>query len=86
MGDTRAALRTEIVAVGDPRTEMLAILKDVYRRVKDGQVVGLMVISELSEGAYAAATASVSSTDNLAERIGRLELLKLQLVARARED
>lgn len=74
MGDPEEILRLEIVAVGDPRTEMLAILRNYYRRVKEGQVTGIMVLAEMPGGAYRAA--SVSSTENLAERIGRLRLLR----------
>lgn len=82
-----ADMRTEVVACGDPRSEMLAILRDYYRRVKDGEVVGLMVIAELPEGAYACkAIAAVSSCTNLSERIGRLEQLKMDMRECARED
>jgi len=86
MGDTKPDLRTEVVAVGDPRAEMLAILRHYYRAVKDGRITGLMVIAELPEGAYAAAEAKVSSTENLSERLGRLWQLGLDMREAARED
>lgn len=85
MGDTRPGLRTEVVAVGDPRAEMLAILRNAYHAVKEGHVVGIMVIAELPEGAYRA-MASVSSTDNLSERIGRLWQLMMDMREQAQED
>ena len=86
MGDTRPDLHTEVVAVGDPRAEMLAILRDFYRKVKDGRITGLLVIAELPEGAYAAAEAKASSTSNLSERLGRLWQLGLDMREAASED
>lgn len=83
MWDPLPSLRLEIVAVGEPRAEILAILRDYWRLAKAGKLVGLVLIGELPEGAY---KATVSSTRNLAERIGRLELLQLDMVSAARED
>lgn len=62
---------------------MLAMIRSVYQRVKDGAITGLMIVAELPEGAY---HCSVSSTRNVAERIGRLELLKDDVKASAIED
>jgi hypothetical protein len=74
MGDVPADLHLEVVAVGDPRVEILAILRTYWRLAKEGRISGLMVIAELPGGAYQ--TAAVSSTDNLAERVGRLRLIR----------
>lgn len=80
-----AELRTpvEVVACGDPRSEMLAMLRAVHARVKAGEVVGLMLIAEMPMGAY---RASVCSTENVAERIGRLHLLAVDMAAVGREE
>lgn len=87
MGDARPRVRTEIVAVGEPRVEMLAILRRYFQLAKEGKITGVMVIAELPEGAYdARAVAAVSSTTNLSERIGRLWQLAEDMRAAAKED
>lgn len=83
MGDTKR-LDVEVVAVGDPREEAMAILRHYHKLAREGRLTGIMVIAELAHGAYA--VASVSGTDNLAERLGRLELLRDDLKDRAKES
>jgi hypothetical protein len=58
------------------------ILEHYLERVARGEVVGLMVVAELPGGG---AEMKMSSTLNVAERLGRLVLLKEEVIERAVE-
>lgn len=77
----------------DRRAESIAILRAVIDRVRAGEITGLMVIAELPAGAYAATEIKMTGCANVAERIGRIRLLRADLdgleaaaIAAAQED
>lgn len=74
MGDAAPDLRLEVVAADNPPAEIRGILRNFWRLAQEGKLAGIMVIAELPGGAYQVAV--VSSTENLAERIGRLRLIR----------
>jgi hypothetical protein len=65
---------------------MMAILRHYFELAKAGSLDGVvvLVVAEQEGGAY---RATVSGTDNLAERVGRLRLIKaLDLLERELVD
>lgn len=71
----------ERVRLEEQGAEVAAIL-DFFAKHPE-RYTGVMVIAELPDGAY---QVKYSGTANVAERIGRLELLKEQVLDDAEED
>ena len=68
----------EIVDAGDRRKEVIALLRHYLARAEAGdEYTGMMLILETAGGGYLTAQ---SGTSNVAERVGRLELLKLDVL------
>lgn len=68
----------EIVDAGDRRKEVIALLRHYLARAEAGdEYTGMMLILETTDGGYQTAQ---SGTSNVAERVGRLELLKLDVL------
>ena len=83
MGASKRSATHEVVDVGDRQAECMAILKHAAALVKSGQVIGLVLLVELPLGAY---RASMTGTDNVAERLGRCDLLHAHVMREAKED
>lgn len=70
----------EMIDVGDDLAAIELILKHYLDRT---DIKGLMIIAELPGGAF---EAKYTGTSNVAERLGRLELLKDMVLDDATED
>lgn len=76
--------RIEVVDLTDRRLASRRILEHFLERLDaDPDFEGVMVIAEYSRGGYRAA---FSGTDNVAERLGRLDLLHREIEDGAEED
>ena len=86
--------KVEVLDLGDRTAECLATLRSLSERVRTGgKVCGLLVLIERPMGAYTATDMVMSGCDNVAERLGRIELLvhelkqmKAAILARATES
>ena len=77
------AASVEDLELSDTQLGAVKILEHVLERVRAGDVTGVMVVAERPSGAF---TMHMSSTANVAERIGRLVLLQDAVLERAEED
>src|SRR5262245_1209608 len=85
--------RVEVLDLGDRVAECLATLRALVERVRTGgRVSGLLVLVERQQGAYTATDMVMTGCDNVAERLGRIDLLvhellqmKRAIIARATE-
>ena len=80
MSNIRALKRTpkphesEVVDAGNRKAEIVAVLRHYLARAQSGdEFTGMMLILETEGGGYITAQ---SGTSNVAQRLGRLELLK----------
>lgn len=73
----------EDLALTDTGRAMALILEHYLERVHRGELTGIMVVAELPRGAC---ELKLSDTSNVAERLGRLELLKDAVLERAEEE
>lgn len=81
---TKHAHKREIVDSGNRHAEVVAVLRHYLARARAGEeFTGLMLILEKRDGAYVTAQ---SGTDNAAERLGRIELIRQDVLELAREE
>lgn len=89
MGEEQAQPRPaiEVVDIDNRRAEMRAVLRHFLERVEAGEdFTGCMVIMEKPRGAYVLRDVKMTSTDNVAERLGRLDLLHDDVLNAADEE
>ncbi len=77
---------TEVVDHDSPQAEAIAVLRYYLDRAKRGELVGIMVIAETTRGGYQMSEIKMTSSENVAERVGRLELLKEAVLDSAHEE
>lgn len=73
-------IKVEQVDHGNRQAEIVAILR--YYLAHPEKLKGLMVMAELPDGAY---DVKYSGTENVAERLGRLQLLMHEIVENAED-
>lgn len=73
----------EDLALSDTQRGSLLILEHCLERVRRGEITGVMVVLERERGGV---ELKISATDNVAERLGRLDLLHDAVLERAEED
>lgn len=73
-------IKVERVDHGNREAEITAILR--YYLAHPEKYKGLMIMAELPDGAY---EVKYSGTENVAERLGRLQLLMHEIVENAEE-
>lgn len=79
----RAPGQIEVIDLGEKTADIVAVLRDALGRAQRGELTGVMVVLETPEGGFRCA---VSGSSNVAERVGRLELLKDMVIEYAFED
>lgn len=78
----RRRATVEDLQLSDTQLGAVKVLEHYLERVRAGEVTGVMVIAERPGGGVALA---MSSTANVAERLGRLVLLQDAVLERAEE-
>lgn len=78
----RAKPHVEDLQLSDAQRGSLLILEHYLERVRRGDIVGVMVVGEKERGGV---ELKLSGTANVAERLGRLELLKDAVLEQAED-